>query len=134
MTNNIFKMQADFMRAGDVKFPDDDIDTLNLCWDLIDEEYEEFSDETLFSIKDKNTWNELKEVCDLIIVCANKLNIDVGEDKALLLLQAVMRNNMSKCVDGKLIKREDGKILKPDGFDKMGWMKDFEGILLGGDK
>ena len=28
----------------------------------------------------------------------------------------VARSNMSKLVDGKLIKREDGKVLKPDTF------------------
>jgi predicted HAD superfamily Cof-like phosphohydrolase len=28
----------------------------------------------------------------------------------------VARSNMSKLVDGKLIKRDDGKVLKPDTF------------------
>lgn len=28
----------------------------------------------------------------------------------------VARSNMSKCVEGKLIKREDGKVLKPDTY------------------
>jgi len=26
---------------------------------------------------------------------------------------------MSKCTDGKLIKREDGKVLKPEGYKKL---------------
>ena len=125
----IFKKQAEFMAAGDVKFPDDSYDSTLLCSVMIDEEFEEMSFEPFFNIYDKSTWNELKEVCDLMIVCANKLNIDVGPEKAQLLLEAVMSNNMGKCIDGKLVKRADGKIEKPEGFDKMGWMKDFEQIL-----
>ena len=131
MDKTIFKMQGDFMRAGDVKFPDDSYEVGHLCHKLIIEEHYEYIDENPFDINIKESWNELKEVCDLIIVCAQKLNIDVGEEKAQLLFEAVMRNNMQKCIDGKLVKRDDGKILKPDGFDKMGWMKDFEKILEG---
>ena len=125
----IFKKQAEFMTAGDVKLPDDSIGAMNLAQDLIVEEFIELQREQGFQLHEKKTWNELKEVCDLMIVCANKLNIDVGPEKAQLLLEAVMNNNMGKCIDGKLVKRADGKIEKPDGFDKMGWMKYFEQIL-----
>lgn len=125
----IFQQQGEFLKAGDVKFPDDSLDAQDLADNLIKEEYEEFMDENYYLQEDKTTWSELKEVCDLIIVCAQKLNISVGSDKAQLLFDAVMRNNMDKCIDGKLVKRDDGKILKPDGFDKIGWMKDFEDIL-----
>lgn len=127
----IFEMQGEFLKAGDVKFPDDSFAAWNLSYKLISEEYYEYIDENPFDINNKETWNELKEVCDLIVVCAQKLNIDVGSEKAQLLLEAVMKNNMEKCVDGKLVKREDGKILKPAGFNKMGWMVDFEKILGG---
>lgn len=130
MDKTIFQMQGDFMRAGDVKFPDSDYKAIILCYNLIREEFKEYEYESTFFVANKKTWNELKEVCDLIIVCAQKLNIDVGSEKAQLLLEAVMKNNMEKCIDGKLVKRDDGKILKPEGFDKMGWMKDFEEILL----
>ena len=126
---SIFEMQGEFLKAGDVKFPDGSVDAKLLANALISEEYNEYIDEDDFNLGKKETWNELKEVCDLIIVCAQKLNIDVGSEKAQLLLEAVMKNNMAKCVDGKLVKREDGKILKPEGFDKMGWMIDFEKIL-----
>ena len=127
----IFEMQGEFLKAADVKFPDDGLWAYALCDNLIKEEFEEYTLGAPFSVDDKETWNELKEVCDLIIVCAQKLNIDVGSEKAQLLLEAVMKNNMEKCVDGKLVKREDGKILKPEGFNKMGWMVDFEKILGG---
>lgn len=127
----IFEMQGEFLKAGDVKFPDNSFAAFNLCHNLIREEYKEYEGEEVFDINLKESWNELKEVCDLIVVCAQKLNMDVGSEKAQLLLEAVMRNNMEKCVDGKLVKREDGKILKPEGFNKMGWMDDFEKILGG---
>ena len=122
-------MQGEFLKAGDVKFPDDSFAAWNLSCKLISEEYYEYMAEDKFGLDNKESWNELKELCDLIIVCAQKLNIDVGSEKAQLLLEAVMKNNMEKCVDGKLVKREDGKILKPEGFNKMGWMSDFEKIL-----
>jgi len=128
---SIFEMQGEFLKAGDVKFPDGSVDAKLLANALISEEYNEYIDEDDFNLGKKETWNELKEVCDLIIVCAQKLNIDVGSEKAQLLFEAVMKNNMDKCVDGKLVKREDGKILKREGFDKMGWMVDFEKILGG---
>lgn len=126
---NIFKKQAEFMAAGEVKFPDDSYKAKSLCHRLIKEEYREYVNELSFCVDDKPSWSELKEVCDLMVVCSQKLVTDVGPEKAQALLEAVMSNNMSKCIDGKLVKREDGKILKPDGFDKMGWMVDFEGIL-----
>lgn len=128
---SIFEMQGEFLKAGDVKFPDSGFEVWDLCEDLIREEFKEYDEELQFEIDYKDSWNELKEVCDLIIVCAQKLNIDVGSEKAQLLFEAVMKNNMEKCVDGKLVKREDGKILKPEGFNKMGWMVDFEKILGG---
>ena len=125
----IFKRQAEFMKAGEVKFPDDSERALELCNDLIMEEYEEWIEEPSFKLEDKKTWNDLKEICDLMIVCANKLNTCVGEERAQQLLNAVFDNNMQKFPNGVALKNDDGKIIKPEGFDKTAWMKDFERIL-----
>ena len=121
----IFEMQGEFLRAGEVKFPSNDSALLDMSETLIYEEHIEFIAEIHTDI------NKLKECCDLIYVAAQYLNVQVGPDKAVLLFRAVHANNMEKCVDGKLVKREDGKILKPEGFNKMGWMVDFEKILGG---
>lgn len=39
----------------------------------------------------------------------------------------VHRSNMAKLVDGKVIRREDGKVLKPEGWKP----PDIEGVLTG---
>lgn len=74
---------------------------------LIEEEF----DEVLAS---DSLENLVKELTDLIVVSIGALySLGVEPDKVW---QEVHRSNMSKLVDGKLIKREDGKILKPDGY------------------
>ena len=119
---SIFEMQGEFLKAGDVKFPGD-LSEIQMSENLVAEEYREFF------LEEHGDINKLKECCDLIYVAAQYLNVQVGPDKAVLLFRAVHANNMEKCVDGKLVKREDGKILKPEGFNKMGWLPDFEKIL-----
>lgn len=39
-------------------------------------------------------------------------------DRMIDLFDEVQRSNMSKCVDGKMIFREDGKVLKPETYSK----------------
>ena len=75
---------------------------------LIQEEYEEWLAET-FSAED-----ELKELADLVFVCyqyavARNWNLDTA-------LKRVFESNMSKFVDGKPLRREDGKILKGPNY------------------
>ncbi len=125
MTKNIFEMQAEFLRAGEVEFPV--CGELPIATVLVDEEFEEWAGEQGYATN--GNLNDLKEVCDLIYVAAQYLNESVGPEKAQQLFDAVHSNNMGKCIDGKLVKREDGKIMKPDEFDKMGWVVPFEEIL-----
>jgi len=42
----------------------------------------------------------------------------------------IHRSNMTKVVDGKVVRREDGKILKPDTYEK----PNIEAILRGGEQ
>ena len=60
--------------------------------------------------------NLLKELCDLVYVAvgtAVKLGLPFDEGFA-----RVHENNMSKLVDGKIVRAENGKILKPKGYVK----------------
>tara|TARA_B100000073_G_scaffold84365_1_gene65010 strand:- start:83 stop:364 length:282 start_codon:yes stop_codon:yes gene_type:complete len=78
---------------------------------LIDEEYQEFRAEVDFGeYKD-----ELKELADLVYVCfqyAENMEWDLEEA-----LDRVHKSNMSKLgLDGKPIRRADGKVLKGPNY------------------
>ncbi len=78
--------------------------------DLIVEEFKEF----MYATTEEGYEEELKELCDLVYVCfqyAENMEWDLEEA-----LQRVHKSNMSKLgLDGKPIRRRDGKVLKgPD--------------------
>ena len=54
-------------------------------------------------------------ICDTAV--RHGLNLDP-------LFKIVHRANMQKVVDGKVIRREDGKILKPEGWEDPGTIPD----------
>jgi predicted HAD superfamily Cof-like phosphohydrolase len=118
------------MEAGEVPMDVGVVGVMNpakMPFDLIEEEFNELQEEIPYC-KAGNI-NDLKEAIDLIYVVCQYLNVQVGPEKAMSLFEAVHANNMDKCIDGKLVKREDGKVLKPDGFDKYAWVKSFKEIL-----
>ena len=113
--SSVFHDQMEFLQAGDVE-----VGTLEaeaLASNLIFEEFEEFSVEDYYL----QWWepNPIKEALDLMYVTAQYLNVTIGADKAKEAWDALHQNNMSKCINGKLLKREDGKVLKPDGYKKL---------------
>ena len=113
---SIFHDQDKFLQAGDVeKFT---LEAERLADKLISEESQELASESYYIGTPRNL-NSIKEALDLIYVTAQYLNVTIGPDKAKECWDALQTNNMSKCVDGKLIKRDDGKILKPEGYVKL---------------
>lgn len=77
---------------------------------LVTEEYNE--------LKEAFANNDLIEIAD---ACADLKWVIEGLEHSLGIPQQsvwdeVSKSNMSKMVDGKLIKRADGKVLKPDTF------------------
>ena len=86
----------------------DDFDTLFMQWKLIDEEFQEFSEAEV------ETENHLKELADLAYVCyqyAAAKGWDLDEA-----LHRVHESNMSKLVNGKPLRRADGKVLKGPNY------------------
>ena len=115
---SIFHDQYRFLQAGDV--PVGTLAAEELASKLIGEEVTEFMNEWLYF--DDGMGGDpavIKEALDLMYVTAQYLNVTIGPDKAKECWDALHANNMSKCTDGKLIKREDGKVLKPEGYKKL---------------
>jgi len=113
---SVFHDQQEFLQAGDVE--SFTLDAENLAFELIEEERAELLTEWPY-FHERGTVNTIKEALDLMYVTAQYLNVTIGPDKAKECWDALHANNMSKCIDGKLVKRGDGKVLKPDGFKKL---------------
>lgn len=113
---SIFKDQAEFLTAGEKQYPTADSNELDLSACLVEEEYNEWVDEEDYACC--GNCNDIKEILDLIYVSAQYLNVRIGPEKAQELWDRLHENNMSKCINGKLVKRSDGKILKPEGYEK----------------
>ena len=104
---NPFQDQADFMHAAAQTVGVHNPDQADLYIRLMVEEFQEIT--AADSLE-----NCLKEMCDLLVVTIGAIH-SIGADPAAV-WQAVHASNMSKLVDGKLVKREDGKVLKPDTY------------------
>ena len=93
-------------------------EVLELQASLIWEELNEFFDayeQSLEYIQNKRSREDaLKELADLVFVCFQFAAAAGWElDEAL---ERVFESNMSKLVDGKPLKREDGKVLKGPNY------------------
>ena len=110
--SNIFKDQEKFMVASDQTVDKYNEDQYKLYLNLIKEEFEELQE----AVKDNDRVEQLDALLDMIVVIAGAIHSagfdgEGGWDE-------VIRSNMSK-VDpetGKVLKREDGKVLKPVTF------------------
>lgn len=77
---------------------------------LLAEEFEEY-----MVAEDENDLVEIADaLADIIyIACGTAASYGIDLDEVF---KEVHRSNMAKLVDGKVIRREDGKILKPEGW------------------
>ena len=115
MDGTNFELVEDFMEAMGQEvnavptFPEDEIQRLRL--DLIEEEL----DELHYAIDNKDIVEIADALGDLLYVvygAGPAFGIDLDE-----CFKEIHASNMSKLgPDGKPIKREDGKVLKPDTF------------------
>ena len=89
-------------------FPSED--TRELRKRLLDEEVEEY----LKSEAEDDLVNIARELADIIyIACGTAVAYGIPLDK---IFKEVHNSNMAKLVNGKPIYREDGKVLKPEGW------------------
>lgn len=113
MTKSVFEDQRRFMVASDQSVGEFNKKQFDLYVDLIDEEYN-------IELKDAIAANDkietLDALLDILVVTVGALH-SLGVDAAGA-WNEVIRSNMSKVdlATGKVLKREDGKVLKPDTF------------------
>ena len=107
-----FNDQSTFMKACDQSTDHFNQDQFALYVNLIEEEFEELKE----SIKDNDRVETLDALIDLIVVVIGAIH-SAGFD-AEGAWHEVMRTNFEKIdpVTGKVKKREDGKVLKPHGW------------------
>lgn len=109
MTTNVFDDQARFMRACDQTVGEPNYAQAKLYFRLIEEEFNE--------LKSANSpIEELDALIDLMVVIAGALHSMGADGEGAW--REVMRSNMAKIdpLTGKVRKRGDGKVLKPDGW------------------
>jgi len=110
MPLSVFEDQRRFMVAGDQTVSEYNKDQFDLYVRLIDEE---FNDELKEAIANDDRVEQLDALIDILVVTIGALH-SLGVD-APGAWNEVVRSNKSK-IDkktGKVLKREDGKILKP---------------------
>lgn len=106
---NPFKDQERFMRACDQTVGEINAPQFTLYLKLITEEFFELQES-------KNQLDQLDALVDILVVTIGAIH-SMGAD-AEGAWREVMRSNLSKIDEttGKVNKREDGKVLKPDGW------------------
>ena len=108
---NPFRDQEKFMRACDQTVDARNADQFNMYLKLIEEEAEELNQ----AILAKDKVEMLDALIDILVVTIGAIH-SMGAD-AEGAWKEVMRSNFAKIGDdGKVRKREDGKVLKPVGW------------------
>jgi predicted HAD superfamily Cof-like phosphohydrolase len=109
---NIFTDQEKFMKACDQSVGEFNVNQLNMYLGLIKEE----GDELQAAIVKQDKVETLDALIDILVVTVGTLH-SLGVD-AEGAWNEVMRSNFAKIDQetGKVTKREDGKVLKPEGW------------------
>ena len=106
---NPFRDQASFMQACDQTVGVENRDQYALYLDLIREEVQELEDS-------QHPVSDLDALIDILVVTIGAIH-SMGAD-AEGAWNEVMRSNLDKIdpESGRVLKREDGKVLKPEGW------------------
>jgi predicted HAD superfamily Cof-like phosphohydrolase len=109
---NVFKDQEKFMTACDQSVGEFNVNQLNMYLGLIKEE----GDELQAALVKQDKVETLDALIDILVVTIGTLH-SLGVD-AEGAWNEVMKTNFAKIDDntGKVTKREDGKVLKPEGW------------------
>ena len=109
---NPFADSIKFMKAIDQSVDTANADQLKLYVDLISEEYQELHD----AIKEHDKVETLDALIDILVVTIGAINSMGADGEGAW--NEVMQTNFAK-IDpetAKVRKREDGKVLKPEGW------------------
>lgn len=111
---SLLQQAITFREAMDQPINTTDENIHELQFTLIEEEFSEFRDEYEIELDGGSKENQLKELADLVFVCyqyaaARGWNLDAAMNR-------IFESNMSKLVDGKPLRREDGKVLKGPNY------------------
>jgi predicted HAD superfamily Cof-like phosphohydrolase len=110
---NPFKDQKTFMQACEQTVEDYNQSQYKLYCDLIDEE---FNDEFKTALANNDRVEQLDALIDILVVTIGAIHS--GGFDAEGAWNEVMRTNFAKidAETGKVRKRDDGKVLKPEGW------------------
>jgi len=113
---NPFRDQEKFMRACDQTVGTENTEQYKLYLDLIEEEVQELKDST-------TPVDDLDALVDILVVTIGAIH-SMGAD-AEGAWREVMATNFAKIdkVTGRVRKRDDGKVLKPEGWTAPDLMK-----------
>ena len=109
MTTNVFKDIDTFATACDQP---PSVSNYNMYLSLIDEEYEEL----LEAVVNQDRVEQLDALVDILVVTMGAIRAAGWDGEAAW--KEVMDTNFAKIdpTTGKVIKRADGKVLKPEGW------------------
>ena len=109
---NPFRDQEKFMKACDQKTDAYAISQYKMYLNLIDEEHAELKQ----AVATDNMTEQLDALIDILVVTIGAIHSMGADGEGAW--NEVMRTNFAKIdpVTGKVRKREDGKVLKPDGW------------------
>lgn len=121
--NNLFYDVATFMKACGQEYPsspDQNVsDLAKLYKKLIDEEYQEFCD----AIENSDNVEQLDACFDMIWVIIGYMHSRGWDCNAAWNVGAASNIRKIDKNTGKVIRREDGKILKPEGWQEPNFAK-----------
>lgn len=114
MTPSLLQQAITFREVMDQPIATPDENVHELQFGLITEEYAEFEDEYNAEFEGGLKTDQLKELADLVFVCyqyaaARGWDLDTA-------MRRVFESNMSKLVDGKPLRRSDGKVMKGPNY------------------
>lgn len=114
MTPSLLQQAITFREAMDqpINTPDENVHELQ--FNLIIEEFHELREEYETELEGRLYADQLKELADLVFVCyqyaaARGWDLDTA-------MRRVFESNMSKLVDGKPLRRSDGKVMKGPNY------------------
>ncbi len=115
--NQMLNSVREFQVASDQPVNDKPtLEGINVCLlrhDLMEEENEEYHHN---SVTEPNLVEILDACVDQLYILLGTVNTHGLQDVFQEAFERVHANNMTKVVDGKVIRNEAGKILKPEGF------------------